>query len=133
MATNKMLMLQNGKKVSPDIRHKTLEEDGTHTLLIIESLPEDSGKYECVAINSSGEARCEAECIVKSPSASKPHANNVEPEGPASAPRILEKLTDKSVSEGQSVHFKCTVAGKPSMTFQLEIFRQVVNLFCFIF
>jgi titin len=45
---------QNGKKITPDIRYKTLEEDNTNTLLIIETVPEDSGQYECVAINSAG-------------------------------------------------------------------------------
>lgn len=47
-------LLQNGKKITPDIRYKTLEEDNTFTLLIIETVPGDSGQYECVAINSAG-------------------------------------------------------------------------------
>ena len=59
--------LKNGKKVTADIRYKTLEEDNTYTLLILETVPEDSGKYECVAINSAGEARCDAECTVRGP------------------------------------------------------------------
>lgn len=49
--------LKNGKKITPDIRYKTLEEDEIYTLLILEVVPDDSGKYECVAINSAGEAR----------------------------------------------------------------------------
>uniref|UniRef100_A0A1B6D7W5 Ig-like domain-containing protein n=2 Tax=Clastoptera arizonana TaxID=38151 RepID=A0A1B6D7W5_9HEMI len=104
--------LKNGKKIMPDIRYKILEEDNTYTLLIIETIPEDSGQYECVAINSAGEARCEAECLVQAP------AGKVAPkQTPASpteqAPTVIQKLTDQTMKEGQPVTFKCKIAGKP--------------------
>lgn len=47
--------LKDGKRISPNIKYKMLEEDSVFTLLIIETYQEDSGKYECVAINGSGE------------------------------------------------------------------------------
>uniref|UniRef100_A0A146M532 Titin n=2 Tax=Lygus hesperus TaxID=30085 RepID=A0A146M532_LYGHE len=109
--------LKNGKKITPDIRYKTLEEDNTYTLLIIESVPEDSGNYECVAINQSGEARCEAELLVESPKKGAT-PGKPEPAGPQTAPSILEKLTDQSRKEGQPVLFKCKIAGKPAPTVQ---------------
>jgi len=98
----------------PDIHYKTLEEDGVYTLLIIEALPNDNGTYECVAINSAGEARCDAELLVQGPTVLSPTpATN----GEEQAPTIVENLRDQAVSEGQSVHFKCKVAASPGIIF----------------
>jgi hypothetical protein len=47
--------LKDGKKITPNIKYKMLEEDSVFTLLVIETYQEDSGKYECVAINGGGE------------------------------------------------------------------------------
>ncbi|CAG2055126.1 unnamed protein product [Timema podura] len=105
--------LKNGKKVTPDIRHKTLEEDNTYTLLIIETLPEDSGKYECVAINSAGEARCDCECTVQSPSVGKQPSKPSTP-GAEKAPGIVEPLKGQTIKEGQAVDFRCKISGKPA-------------------
>jgi titin len=107
--------LKNGKKITSDIRYKTLEEDEVYTLLIIEVVPEDSGKYECVAINGAGEARCEAECVVQRPATpSKP----AKPTTPTTekAPSIVEPLKDQKVREGQAVAFRCKITGKPAPT-----------------
>ena len=105
-------MLQNGKKIVADIHYKTLEEDNTYTLLILESVPEDTGKYECVALNSAGEARCDAECIVRGPQlpakTTKPSTPGVE-----RAPSVIEPLRDQSIKEGTSVAFACRITGKP--------------------
>ncbi|XP_068082222.1 titin [Anabrus simplex] len=109
--------LKNGKKIMPDIRHKTLEEDNTYTLLIIESFIEDSGKYECVAINSTGEARCEAECFVQAPSTSPSQAKPSTP-GTEQAPAIVQPLKGQSIREGQSVAFRCKISGKPAPQIQ---------------
>jgi hypothetical protein len=49
--------LKDGKRISPNIKYKMLEEDSVNTLLIIETYPEDAGKYECVAINGGGEGK----------------------------------------------------------------------------
>lgn len=104
--------LKNGKKIVPDIRYKTLEEDEVYTLLIIEVVQEDSGKYECVAINNAGEARCEAECVVQA--ASKPtKPESQSSPGTEKAPTILEPLKDQTIREGQSVAFRCVISGKP--------------------
>ena len=112
-----LIILQNGKKISPDIRYKTLEEDNTYTLLILESIPEDTGKYECVAINSAGEARCEAECTVKQPQSptktAKPSPTDVE-----KAPTVSQPLKDQTIKEGTSVAFSCRITGKPIPTIQ---------------
>ena len=100
--------LQDGKKINPDIRHKIFEENNLYTLLIIEVIPEDSGKYECVATNSIGEARCEAQCKVES--------TKVEPQQPSlggKPPQILEKLKGVVCKEGQRVEFKCRITAKP--------------------
>lgn len=104
--------LKNDKKIIPDIRYKTLEEDEVYTLLIIEVVPEDSGKYECVAINNSGEARCDAECVVSAPSKPQQPSKPTTP-GAEKAPTIVEPLKDQTIREGQAVAFKCKIAAKP--------------------
>ncbi|XP_054275488.1 titin isoform X3 [Macrosteles quadrilineatus] len=104
--------LKNGKKITPDIRYKTLEEDNTFTLLIIETVPGDSGQYECVAINSAGEARCEAECLVTAPSSPAPSKAAKAPTADQ-APTVIQPLTDQSIKEGQPVLFRCKISGKP--------------------
>ncbi|XP_045531935.1 titin isoform X5 [Pieris brassicae] len=108
--------LKNGKKVQPDIRNKILEEDGTYTLLILEAFPQDSGKYECVAINSSGEARCDAECVVNTPATKeKPKPQTKAANAP---PEIIEPMKDRVVTEGQAIEFSCKIVGKPIPTVQ---------------
>lgn len=110
--------LKDGKKVLPDIRFKTLEEDNTYTLLIIEALPEDSGVYECVAINGSGEARCDAECVVKAPASKQAPQKAPSSPGAEQKPTLVEPLKSQSVKEGQSVAFRCKISGRPSPQIQ---------------
>jgi hypothetical protein len=109
-------VFQNGKKITSDIRYKTLEEDNTYTLLIIEAFPEDTGKYECVAINSAGEARCDAQLLVQQPSSATP--GKAQPSKPATpgteqAPSIVEPLKGQVIREGQAVAFRCKILGRP--------------------
>lgn len=110
--------LKDGKKVLPDIRFKVLEEDNTYTLLIIEAVPEDSGTYECVAINNSGEARCEAECIVQAPASRKTPLRTPSSPGAEQKPNLVEPLKSQTVREGQSVAFRCKISGRPSPEIQ---------------
>lgn len=104
--------LKNGKKLLPSIKHKMLEEDSNYTLLIIEAYPEDAGKYECVAVNSGGEARCDAECFVQSPT--RPQKEKPTAPGTEKAPVLVEPLKNQIVTEGHPVIFKCRVIGKPN-------------------
>lgn len=106
--------LKNGRKISSDIRYKVLEEDELHTLIIIETLPEDSGVYECVAINSAGEGRCEAQCYVEVAPVAKAGATSPEIKGAkTTAPRFALAIAEQNVPEGQSAVFRCRVAGSP--------------------
>ncbi|KAK9882445.1 hypothetical protein WA026_021476 [Henosepilachna vigintioctopunctata] len=111
--------LKNGKKIIPDIKYKTLEEDEIYTLLILEVTPEDSGKIECVAINTSGEARCEAECLVHTPSSPSKSAKPSTP-GAEKVPTVLEPLKDQTIREGQSAAFRCKISGKPLPTIKWQ-------------
>jgi hypothetical protein len=109
-------IFQNGKKITSDIRYKTLEEDNTYTLLIIEAFPEDTGKYECVAINSAGEARCDAQLLVQQPMPAAP--SKAQPSKPATpgteqAPSVIEPLKGQVIREGQAVAFRCKISGRP--------------------
>ncbi|XP_018397088.1 PREDICTED: titin [Cyphomyrmex costatus] len=118
--------LKNSKKIIVDIRYKTLEEDNIYTFLILETVPEDTGKYECVAINSAGEARCEAECNVRrlqSPiKVIKPTMPTVE-----KAPIVLELLRDQTIKEGTSVAFTCRITGKPIPTIQWKKADKIIK------
>lgn len=118
--------LKNGKKITSDIRYKTLEEDELYTLLIIEVVPEDSGKYECVAINSGGEARCEAECTVLPTKTAQQPSKPTTP-GAEKAPTILEPLKDQSVREGQAVAFRCRISAKPTPTIKWQKADKVIK------
>lgn len=105
-----------------------MEEDNTYTLLILESVPEDTGKYECVALNGAGEARCDAECTVRGPQspakAAKPSTPGVE-----KAPSVIEPLKDQTIKEGTSVAFACRISGKPTPTVQWKKGDKVRNQF----
>ena len=110
--------LKNGRKIASDIRYKILEEDDVHTLIIIETLPEDSGIYECVAINSAGEGRCEAQCYVEMAQVVKSGGSSPEAKGASksstSAPRFSLAMKEQNVPEGQAAVFRCRVAGNPA-------------------
>lgn len=109
------MLFQNGKKVIGDIRIKTTEDPkDNHVLLILETVPEDTGKYECVVLNSAGEARCEAELSVhgpKSPTSTRPTKPSTS--GVEKAPAVLEPLKDQTIKEGAAVAFACKITGKP--------------------
>lgn len=106
--------LKNGKRIQPTIKHKILEEDNTYTLLIIEPTQDDAGRYECVACNDAGEARCDAECFIQT--AGKAPGAPPTPSTPGSekAPQIIEPLKNQSIEEGHPVTFKCRAVGKPT-------------------
>lgn len=112
------MLFQNGKKVTPDIRYKMLEEDNTCTLLILESVPADTGKYECVAINSAGEARCDADLTVRGPQSAKPSTAKPSTAEVENKPAIMEPLKDQTINEGASVSFVCRITAKPVPTVQ---------------
>lgn len=119
--------LKDGKKISPsDIRYKSLEEDEVYTLLIIEVVPNDSGKYECVAMNKAGEARCEAECTVTAPASPTKPSKPTTP-GAEKPPTIVEPLKNQTVREGQVVTFKCKVTGKPKPTIKWQRGDKVIK------
>lgn len=103
--------LFDGKKISPSNKYKILVEDNLYTLLIIEASPEDAGKYECVAVNNGGEARCEADCVVQLPQGQVKRSTMAP--GTEKAPTIIEPLLNQIVQEGRSVVFKTRVIGKP--------------------
>lgn len=110
--------LKNGKRILPNIKYKIVEEDNTYTLLIIEAFPEDAGPYECVAVNSAGEARCEAELTVLSSKTPAKKTPQQSVPGTEKTPTLIEPLKDQIISEGSSIVFKCRVVGKPIPTAQ---------------
>lgn len=109
--------LKNGQKITANIKYKIVEEDNTYTLLIIETYQDDAGVYECVAVNNSGEARCNAECFIASSKAPQKKPQQTAP-GTEKAPTLSEPLKDQTIKEGASVVFKTRVIGKPNPTAQ---------------
>lgn len=104
--------IKDGNKITPSIKHKVVEEDNNYTLLVIEAYQEDAGIYECVAVNNSGEARCDAECRVRS--MKTPQKREPSVPGTEKTPTLIEPLKDQNVTEGSSAIFKCRVVGKPN-------------------
>ena len=103
---------KDGRKIMQDIRYKMVVEEGTYTLLILEAVAEDSGVYECVALNKAGEARCSAEVQVLGPRPAQAAPPQV---GGEQGPQVLENLTSQVVQEGQSATFTCTIASSPGI------------------
>ncbi|XP_050422457.1 titin isoform X5 [Adelges cooleyi] len=117
--------LKNGKKISQDIRYKTIDEDNQYTLLILETATEDSGTYECVAINNSGEARCEAQLLVQPlEQKTKPKGK---PTGKEQAPAITQPLSGQVIHEGQPVTFTCKISGQPPINVKWQKGDKVIK------
>lgn len=88
-----------------------MEEDNLYTLLILEATPQDNGRYECVAINGAGEARCDAECVVQPAGKAPAKPGKQAPADQSGKPNVVEPLTDQTVREGQPVEFRCKITG----------------------
>lgn len=56
---------KNGQKLQPSGRLKNVRENDLHQLILLDAVPEDSGWYDCVAVNEGGEARCSAQLTVE--------------------------------------------------------------------
>lgn len=95
-----------------------LEEDNIHTLLILETVSDDTSELECVALNTAGEARCKAKCIVQEPHLKTAHIPDQLSAGVQEDSKILEPLQDQSIKEGNSVEFSCRISCKPLSTVQ---------------
>ncbi|KAL1423182.1 hypothetical protein MTO96_021174, partial [Rhipicephalus appendiculatus] len=112
----------NGKKVTPDVSHKIVEEDDLYTLLILEAQADsDSGSYECVAINSAGEARCQAHVVIEGAKPKTPPTSPKEAPGDQKPPTVTEPLKPLAVKEGQSAVFRCRIPAVPGA--QVKWFR----------
>ncbi|RXG68646.1 Titin, partial [Armadillidium vulgare] len=117
--------LKGGQKIQEDSRRKMVVEEGVNTLLILEAVIDDTGSYECVAINKAGEARCQADVIITGDST--PASTPTAPKGTKQAPTIIEKLKGHIVQEGQSARFECVVSGEPTPTVQWLKGNQVIK------
>jgi len=93
--------------------HKMIDDDDHNTLLILEPVPEDSGIYECVAINQVGEARCQARIIIEGPSSAS-KGRQISAKGQEKPPKCIVSLKDGTVQEGQAALFKCQISGVTS-------------------
>lgn len=89
-----------------------IEDEDQNTLLILEALADDSGSYECVAINQVGEARCSARVTIDGPKTpSVPSTPTTSLPGKEKPPMFTEQLRDIVVNEGEPVTFKCKISG----------------------
>jgi len=110
--------LKNGKKVKENKKYKMVVEGDQYTLIILECSPADVARYECVAINQAGEARCEGDVTIaggaSSTSTASASASSAEVKGAATAPTIIEKMKALIVNEGQSATFSCLINAQPA-------------------
>ncbi|CAG0878668.1 unnamed protein product [Darwinula stevensoni] len=106
--------LKNGRKISGDIHYKMVEEKDVFTLLVLETVLQDAGTYECVAINQAGEARCEAQLVVISPAKSPKTGKKPTSKKELAPPTIVQKLNNVIVQEGQAATFTCKISGQPA-------------------
>lgn len=108
--TPEIKWLLNNQPITPTDHVKiTNEVDGTIKLEIANVRPEDKGVYTVKATNSSGDAKCFAQLIVKS---LKP-PETIKYEEIKSAPVFKEMFNDRVAFEGTSTKFECIVTGKP--------------------
>lgn len=91
----------NGNPVRDDITHKILvNESGSHSLMITNVGPFDSGIVTCVATNKSGEINCQAKL-------------NVLEKEQVVAPKFVERFTTVNVKEGEPVTLHARAVGTP--------------------
>ncbi|XP_044003588.1 titin isoform X2 [Aphidius gifuensis] len=119
--------LKNGKKISPDVRYKMLEEDNIHTLLVLETVSDDTSELECVALNTAGEARCKAKCIIQEPHSETTHTPDQLLASVQEDSKILEPLQDQTIKEGNFVEFSCRISCKPLSTVQWKKNDKVIK------
>ena len=112
---------KNGQRIQEDKKHRIVEHEDQYTLVVLDAHVDDSGSYECVAMNNVGEARCIAEVFVE-------EAEPLSVENfPEEEPKIIEKLKDITVKEGQSAVFKCRITctnqGNEKKTKLMNLFK----------
>lgn len=110
---------KNGQRINEDKKHRIVEHEDQYTLVVLEPTLNDSGSYECVAMNNIGEARCIAEVIVEEDEKVEEKIKT------GIEPNLIEKLKDVTVKEGQSAVFKCRINGSDGILINYyEIFTQ---------
>ncbi|KAF0301648.1 Titin [Amphibalanus amphitrite] len=107
--------LKSGDHVEPDGRHKVASDRDTYSLTVLEPTADDCGPIECVAINASGEARCQAELRVaegpEDTTQPKPKA-----QGKEVPPKITVPMKGVTVQEGHPATLRCRFSGQPAPT-----------------
>ena len=89
-------------------------DDGTIKLVIKNVSPDDKGVYTIKATNSSGDAKCFSNLIVKSNTNGTDVPSTVEPEEKSVCPTFKEIFADRSVACDDSTKFECIIIGKPT-------------------
>jgi hypothetical protein len=56
---------KNGQKLTPSHRLKPVRDNDLHQLMILDATTDDSGWYDCVAVNEGGEARCSGQLSIE--------------------------------------------------------------------
>ncbi|XP_055338080.1 LOW QUALITY PROTEIN: titin-like [Paramacrobiotus metropolitanus] len=119
---------KNGQKLQPSPRLKHVRDNDLHQLLILDALAEDSGWYDCVAVNEGGEARCSAQVTVEVVAGAAPPRPQPQqqqqvfnpvptPPKPTSAnpaaPQVVQSPENVTVYEGESATFRASIVGTP--------------------
>uniref|UniRef100_A0A913I9R6 Ig-like domain-containing protein n=1 Tax=Strongyloides stercoralis TaxID=6248 RepID=A0A913I9R6_STRER len=100
---------KDGKQLPNDNRYKQLLENNVAKLVLDKVLPVDSGVYECVLKNVSGEARCKARlnCILTKTGKGQEAGPRLE------APKFTTQIQPIVSAENQAAEFRATFTGSP--------------------
>ncbi|XP_015607040.1 titin isoform X3 [Cephus cinctus] len=110
--------LNNSEIIENERIRMNYQDDGTGTLRISRTIPEDKGNYIAKATNHLGEAKAFAHLIVKSLSDFQIKEEIVKMEEKLIPPTFKERFLDRTVPEGTAIKFECIVTGKPNPKIQ---------------
>ena len=140
--------LKDGVKIEPSIGHKMLQDGKQHTLLILEANPNDTGKYDCVAVNQHGKTICSGKVEVrqshlqvssiqrptlkveeKLPTPMTTDSKQMSALSKEKAPQVLQHLEPVNVREGETASFRCRIANvKSKFVFALNLRHTLIDI-----
>lgn len=97
------------------------EEEDLFSLIIEDAQPSDSGEYECVAFNESGEVSCKGNLVVEEKLIAPQHFDEVEGAAPMLEEEIIppefaqeDESSPVLIEEGGDINLSAVVKGEPT-------------------
>ncbi|XP_055350635.1 titin-like [Paramacrobiotus metropolitanus] len=105
--------LRNGQPLHDSDRTNIFRIGDQCRLLIRDAIPEDTGSYQCVVSNETGEARSEAFLTVEGISAFTVPQEPIPVKQENKPPKVIKPPSDTTAFEGEAVTMRCTIEGNP--------------------